>query len=295
MPPIIRSMRAAFRDHPYGRSPLNQPQLQRLGELLGLNLLDRKQIGVVDFTRPELSPCLAQRTARNGLRYREALSIIRAGQEQLATRRRPDMPGFRLVAPVEIEQEKKYQSRLRKRPACGRRSLAERNSSRRRNRHVPQIDRRGSADDAGTDAGRRTERGRKARSSVPVADYGQGKVFVVSAEGKIEWSYAVAQTRRTCGCCPTAIFFSVTCGRIEITRDKNIVWQYKTDNANEIHTCQPLPDGRVLIGECGAPGWSKSIARGRSAKNSRSRPPPRAPTCRCGSSAKRSPARTSCR
>jgi hypothetical protein len=102
----------AFREHPYGRSPLDQPELKRLGELLGLNLLDRAQIGQVDFSRPELSPCLAQRTARPDPRHSEALSIIRTGRERLAAQRRPDMPGFRLADPVEIEQEKKYQSRL---------------------------------------------------------------------------------------------------------------------------------------------------------------------------------------
>jgi len=102
----------AFRGHPYGRSPLDQPELKRLGELSGWNLLDRKQIALVDFTRPELSPCLPQRTARNDPRYQAALSMIRLGQARLAAQRRPDMPGFRLVDPVEIEQEKKYQSRL---------------------------------------------------------------------------------------------------------------------------------------------------------------------------------------
>ena len=102
----------AFRNHPYGRSPLNQPELKRLSELTGVNLLDRKQIGRVDFTRPELSPCLASLPDRTGPRYHESMSIIRSGQERLVAQPRPDMPGFRLVDPVEIGQEKKYQSRL---------------------------------------------------------------------------------------------------------------------------------------------------------------------------------------
>ena len=61
-------------------------------------------------------------TDRNAPSYKEALSIIRSGQERLAASRRPDMPGFRLVDAVEIEQEKKYQSRLAQRPVCGRQS-----------------------------------------------------------------------------------------------------------------------------------------------------------------------------
>jgi hypothetical protein len=105
----------AFRQNPYGRSPINQAELKRLGELTGVNLLDPKltikQIGLVNFTRPEHSPCLAGLDAKDPRRA-EAVSLLRAGKERLAAGGRPDMPGFRLVDPVEIEQEKKYQARL---------------------------------------------------------------------------------------------------------------------------------------------------------------------------------------
>ena len=84
------------------------------------------------------------------------------------------------------------------------------------------------------------------------ADYGQGKVFVVSAAGKVQWSYAL-RSPQDVWLLPNGNFlFSHVQGAIEITRQKNIVWQYKTAKGNEVHTCQPLPDGRVLIGECGA-------------------------------------------
>jgi hypothetical protein len=78
------------------------------------------------------------------------------------------------------------------------------------------------------------------------ADYGQGKVFVVSAAGKVEWSYAL-RSPQDVWLLPNGNFlFSHLQGAIEITRDKNIVWQYKTAKGNEIHTCQPLADGRVI-------------------------------------------------
>jgi len=102
----------AFRDNPYGRSPISQQELKRLGELTELNLFDRKQIGQVNFTRPELSPCLSGLPRPNDPRYREATAILRAGQTRLAADPRPDMPGFRLTDPVEIAQDKRYQSRL---------------------------------------------------------------------------------------------------------------------------------------------------------------------------------------
>ena len=56
--------------------------------------------------------CLEPLADKNDPKYREALEIIRAGRGKLAETPRPDMPGFRLVSPIEIEQEAKYLSRL---------------------------------------------------------------------------------------------------------------------------------------------------------------------------------------
>ena len=84
------------------------------------------------------------------------------------------------------------------------------------------------------------------------ADYGQGKVLLVSAAGKVEWEYAL-RSPQDVWLLPNGNFlFSHLGGALEITRDKQIVWQYATEKGNEVHTCQPLPDGRVLLGECGA-------------------------------------------
>jgi hypothetical protein len=84
------------------------------------------------------------------------------------------------------------------------------------------------------------------------ADYGQGKVFAVGADGKIQWEYALRGPQDTWLLPNGNFLFSHLHGAIEITRDKKVVWEYTTDPANEIHTCQPLPDGRVLMGVCGA-------------------------------------------
>jgi hypothetical protein len=102
----------AFRDNIYGRSPLSSAELARLGQLCGVNLLDRGQMAQVNFTRPERSPCLAGLQDRNDAGYQEALAIIRSGVERLVEHPRPDMPGFQLVSPVEIEQEQKYQEQV---------------------------------------------------------------------------------------------------------------------------------------------------------------------------------------
>jgi hypothetical protein len=40
-------------------------------------------------------------------------------------------------------------------------------------------------------------------------------------------------------------------GAKEVTRDQKIVWEYKAPEKVECHACQPLPDGNVLVVECG--------------------------------------------
>jgi len=108
--PYYPEYASAYRGNRYGRSPLSDGELKRLGELTGVNLHDRKTIAQVSFTRPDLSPCLARIADRGSPAYREALALIREGQERLAAVPRADMPGFRLVSEVEIEQEQKYQA-----------------------------------------------------------------------------------------------------------------------------------------------------------------------------------------
>ncbi|MBN2293504.1 MAG: hypothetical protein JXM70_13830, partial [Pirellulales bacterium] len=108
----------AYVDYPYGRSPLDKKQLERLGKLTSLQLVDARDANVnntatVNFTRPESSTCLEHFTDKNDPKYKEALLLIRAGSERLQRNPRPDMPGFRLVHPVEIQRENKYQQRLR--------------------------------------------------------------------------------------------------------------------------------------------------------------------------------------
>jgi hypothetical protein len=102
----------AFRDHPYGRSPLDGSQLGRLKELTGVDVLRPPSMCQVSFTRPEISPCLAKLADSDSARYREALAIIQAGRKRLARDPRPDMPSFRHVSSIEMEQERRYQAQL---------------------------------------------------------------------------------------------------------------------------------------------------------------------------------------
>ncbi|HOX38403.1 MAG TPA: hypothetical protein PL033_10490 [Candidatus Brocadiia bacterium] len=108
------SYATAWPDNPFGRSPLDGGQVARLSELTGITLHETSsemQGSQVNFTRPELSPCLA-RLKEGDPKRAEALAIIRRGAAILAETPRADMPGFRIVRETETRQQKKYDARL---------------------------------------------------------------------------------------------------------------------------------------------------------------------------------------
>ena len=104
-------------------------------------------------------------------------------------------------------------------------------------------------------------------------DYGGGKVCAVSAEGKIEWQWD-CKAPQDCWKLPNGNYlFCYMNGALEVTADKKVVWEYKqeltvrnrvsqkkkdgttvekeVDEKVECHACQPLPNGHVMIVECG--------------------------------------------
>ena len=94
-----------------------------------------------------------------------------------------------------------------------------------------------------------------ARASHPFicCDYGGGKVAEVTADGKIAWEYP-CKSPQDCWRLPNGnTLFAFVSGAIELTPERKVVWEYKApaDVKVEVHGCQPLPDGKVLIVECG--------------------------------------------
>ena len=87
-----------------------------------------------------------------------------------------------------------------------------------------------------------------------VADYGGNKVAMVDAAGKIIWQHAAVNAQDVWRLPNGNILFSHLHGAMEVTADdkKQVVWEYRTEAPNEVHNCQPLPNGHVLIGECGS-------------------------------------------
>jgi hypothetical protein len=82
-------------------------------------------------------------------------------------------------------------------------------------------------------------------------DYNQGKIFIVSAAGKVEWEYA-APDCKNCNdvwMLPNGnLLFNTGKGVKELTREKKVVFAY--ESTSEIYACQRLSDGNTFIGEC---------------------------------------------
>ncbi len=88
----------AYPNNPAGRSPITNEQLNRLGELTGVEFNKLKGHGrklgpQISFERPELSPCLSS-IKDDGVKYSEALAIIKQGNKKLQETPRADMEGF---------------------------------------------------------------------------------------------------------------------------------------------------------------------------------------------------------
>jgi hypothetical protein len=106
------------------------------------------------------------------------------------------------------------------------------------------------------------------------ADSYAGKVAAVSADGKIEWEYDCVAPQDCWQLSNGNYLFCHVHGALEMTRDKKIVWEYKSDTNTEVHACQPLPDGRVLVVECGPSRIVEVDRQGKIAKEIKLVPPP---------------------
>lgn len=84
-----------------------------------------------------------------------------------------------------------------------------------------------------------------------LADYGNGKVVRMNAEGKITWEMPAPRTQEVWLLGNGNVLYTCGNGVRIATPGRKVVWEYKTAKGNEIHSCQPLPDGKVMIAESG--------------------------------------------
>lgn len=83
------------------------------------------------------------------------------------------------------------------------------------------------------------------------SDYSGGQVCIVGPKGEIEWRIE-AVNPQDCWMLPNGnVLFSQRTGVTEVTMAKEVVWKYDGPDGGEIHAAQPLPDGNILIVECG--------------------------------------------
>jgi hypothetical protein len=81
-------------------------------------------------------------------------------------------------------------------------------------------------------------------------DYTQGKVFIVSRQGKVQWEYPAPNANDIWILPNGNLLFNTGHGVKEVTRSKKVVFSY--ESTSEIYACQRLPDGNTFIGECNA-------------------------------------------
>jgi hypothetical protein len=79
-------------------------------------------------------------------------------------------------------------------------------------------------------------------------DYSGGRVFIVNAEGNIEWQYEAANCNDLWVLPNGNLLFNTGHGVKEVTRDKEVVFNY--ESKSEIYACQRLANGNTFVGEC---------------------------------------------
>jgi len=82
------------------------------------------------------------------------------------------------------------------------------------------------------------------------ADYVLGKVFIVAADGQVEWEHPAPSCDELWVLPNGNLLFTTGHGVKEVTREKKVVFHY--ESKSEIYACQRLANGNTFIGECNA-------------------------------------------
>jgi len=87
--------------------------------------------------------------------------------------------------------------------------------------------------------------------SMLLADNGAGRVCRINKAGKIIWEMPAPGTQEVWMLKEGNVLYTHRRGVRIATPDRKVVWEYTTGKGNEIHSCQPLPGGKVMIAESG--------------------------------------------
>jgi hypothetical protein len=86
--------------------------------------------------------------------------------------------------------------------------------------------------------------------SFVAAAYTQGKVLLVSADGRVEWEHDAPNSNDLWALPNGNLLFTTGHGVLEVTRSKQVVFKYESQS--EIYACQRLPNGNTFVGESSA-------------------------------------------
>ncbi len=105
-------------------------------------------------------------------------------------------------------------------------------------------------------------------------DYNGNRVNLVAADGKIEWTYECKDPQDCWRLANGNYLFCYVNGAREMTPGNKTVWEYQAGTNTQVHACQPLPDGRVLLVENGPCRIIEVDRSGKIAKEIKLTPPP---------------------
>ena len=103
------------------------------------------------------------------------------------------------------------------------------------------------------------------------ADYTQGKVFVISADGRIEWEYPAPHCNDVWVLHNGNLLFNTGHGVKEVTRAKEVVFSYESESS--VYAVQRLANGLTFVAECESGRLLEIAPDGRIAKEVRLLPP----------------------
>lgn len=83
------------------------------------------------------------------------------------------------------------------------------------------------------------------------ADPNASKAVHVNADGSIRWEFSSKMCQDVWLLPNGNYLVSHVRGAREVTREKQIVWEYASPEGTEVHSCQPLSNGSVLVCEGG--------------------------------------------
>lgn len=86
---------------------------------------------------------------------------------------------------------------------------------------------------------------------IALADSGKHLIHILDGAGNILWQYPAKKPRDVWVLPNKNVLFTHGTGVKEVTRDKRVVWEYSFPETSEIHACQPLPGGSVMVAESG--------------------------------------------